>query len=118
MVLVHLTMRRIPGGARRTPPLQECLVGSKVFAEGGARLLCLSIPRKPKVRHTFMDGPTAQAGGELTKLCSKNVSVLGQLVSIVHHDHSHKHRWCGQEEKSQIYLLLQKCGIFWILLMS
>ena len=35
MVLVHLMRRRIPGEARRMSPQQECLVGLKVFAEGG-----------------------------------------------------------------------------------
>ena len=34
-----------------------CLVASKVEAEGAARLLCLSIPRKPKVRQTLMGCP-------------------------------------------------------------
>ena len=58
IILVHLIMRRIPGGANKTSALQECLVGSRVFAEGVgcvcARLLCLSIPRNPKVSQTFI----------------------------------------------------------------
>ena len=57
IVLVHLTMSKIPGAARGTSPLHECLIGSKAGAGMGGRLLCLSIPRKPKVRHTLMDGP-------------------------------------------------------------
>ena len=58
IVLVHLTISNIPGGARRMSPLHECLVESKAGAEGwGVRLLYLSIPRKPKVRHTLMDAP-------------------------------------------------------------
>ena len=57
MILVHLTIKRIPGEARGTSPLHVHLVESKILAEGEARLLCLSIPRNPKVRQTFMGGP-------------------------------------------------------------
>ena len=54
---VHLTIWSTPGGVRRTPPLHLWRVISNWLAEGGARLLCLSIPRNPKVRQTFMGGP-------------------------------------------------------------
>ena len=37
-------------------PRQVCLEGLKAEAEGGAKLDCLSIAKKPKVRHTQMDG--------------------------------------------------------------
>ena len=33
IVFVHLTIRRIAGGARSTSPLHECLVASKVLAD-------------------------------------------------------------------------------------
>ena len=56
MVLVHLTIRRIPGGAR-TSPMHVCLVALKVLAKGQAKLFCLSIPGNLKVRHTFVGGP-------------------------------------------------------------
>ena len=56
IVFVHLTIRRNPGGTRRTSPLHVCLVGSKLLGEGGVRLLCLSITRNPKVSQTFMGG--------------------------------------------------------------
>ena len=57
IVLAHLTISKTPGGAKSTSPMHVCLVASKVVAEGGARLLCMSIPRKPKGRQTFMGGP-------------------------------------------------------------
>ena len=56
IVLVHLTMSRIQGGTRKVSPLQVCVVASKV-AECGTRLLCLSIPRNPKMRQTLTGGP-------------------------------------------------------------
>ena len=56
MVLVHRMMSSTPSGARRMSPLQECLVGSKMFAEGGGGVLCLSISNNLKVKHTFMAG--------------------------------------------------------------
>ena len=48
----------------RMNPLHVCLVMSSWVVEGSreARLLCLSIPRNPKVRQTFMGGPR-KAGG-------------------------------------------------------
>ena len=48
IVLIHLTLRSMPIGATRTSPLHDCLVWSKVVAEGGAMLLYMSIPRNPK----------------------------------------------------------------------
>ena len=57
IVFVHLTIRRMPGGASRMSPLLVCLVWSNIEADGGAKLLCLSIHRNTKVRQTFMGGP-------------------------------------------------------------
>ena len=56
MVLVQHTISRMPWGAKITS-LHECLVGSNAVAEEGAMLLCLSIPRNPKVMQTFMASP-------------------------------------------------------------
>ena len=47
-----------PGDAVKMSPQQVCLEGSKADAEGGARLDCLSMVKKPKVRHTHRDGPS------------------------------------------------------------
>ena len=38
-------------------PLQVCLEGSNWEADGGTRFDCLSIVKKPKVRHTHKAGP-------------------------------------------------------------
>ena len=35
MAFVHLTMRSTPNGASKTSALHECLVWSKVLADGG-----------------------------------------------------------------------------------
>ena len=40
-------------------PLQVCLEGSNWAADGGARFDCLSMAKKPKVRHTHKAGPRA-----------------------------------------------------------
>ena len=58
-VLVQRMTRRRPGGAWMTSALQVCLEGSNWPWDGGAKLLCLSMPKKPNVRHTHMDGPSA-----------------------------------------------------------
>ena len=50
-VLVHWIRIMRPGGAMKMFHLQVCLVGSNCEAEGGARFYCLSIAKKPKVRH-------------------------------------------------------------------
>ena len=73
---VHLTMRRIPGGAKMMTPLQECLVGSKVFTEGCARLLCMHTPRSEAKLHGRYQG--AQAIRELAELCEE-VGQDGQM---------------------------------------
>ena len=57
IVLVHVTMSRIPCSTSKMSPLQFCVVASKVAAEWGTRLLCLSIHRNPKMRQTHTGGP-------------------------------------------------------------
>ena len=47
----------ISGGARRASPLHVCLVESNVLAEGGVRLLFLSIPRNPTGKADLHGGP-------------------------------------------------------------
>ena len=46
-----------PGGAIKMSPLQMCMEGLKAVEEGGAKLDCLSMSKKLKVRHTRIDGP-------------------------------------------------------------
>ena len=64
MVFVHLTLKRIPSGAKRTIPLKECLVGSKVFAEEGSQIALPEHRQEAKGQahlHGWSQG--AQAGG-------------------------------------------------------
>ena len=85
IVVIHLTRRRTPCGDKRTPPLQECLVGSKVFAEGGggARLFCLSIPRNPTVRQTFMAGCRVPMLSESWQSCVRRWGTMGRCLREV-----------------------------------
>ena len=50
-VLVYWTRICCPGGTMKMSPLQVCLEGSNLEADGGARFNCLSMVKKPKVRH-------------------------------------------------------------------
>ena len=56
IVVIQQTITRIPVASSSTSIWHVCPVQSKVDKEDGAKLLCLSIPRKPKVRQTLMAG--------------------------------------------------------------
>ena len=47
------------GSHEDVPPLQVCREGSNWAADGGTRFDCLSLVKKPKVRHTRKAGPRA-----------------------------------------------------------
>ena len=57
LYIVYLTRMGRPGGAIKMSPLQMCMEGLKAVEEGGAKLDCLSMSKKLKVRHTRIDGP-------------------------------------------------------------
>ena len=65
-------------GQKNTTPLQECLVGLTVFAQGGARLICSSIPRNPTVRQTFMAGPREPRLLESWQSCVRRWGRMGR----------------------------------------
>ena len=73
-------MRSRPGGACNTSALQVCLEGSNWREEGGARLLCLSMPKKPRVRATRMAGPKSPRLEEREhSLCSRGGKIGKRL---------------------------------------
>ena len=55
-ILVQWMRSNRPGGARKISSLQVCLEGSKVEAEDGAKLLCLSMENTPTWRDTVALG--------------------------------------------------------------
>ena len=67
-------------GGKIISPLHEYLVGLNVVAEGVARLLCLSIPRNPKVSQSFMAGPMEPRLLESRQSCVRRWGKMGSCL--------------------------------------